>query len=82
MEWEKMTTTTFTEFRKNAKTFFEEVKKGKRVRILRRGKPIADLVPPSDVRSSRSWKRSGLRLVVKGVSLSEEILKEREESRS
>jgi len=77
-----MTTTTFTEFRKNAKTFFEEVRKGNKVRILRRGKPIADLVPPSEPRSTRSWKHNGLRLVVKGVSLSEEILKDRRESRS
>lgn len=77
-----MTTTTFTEFRKNARTFFDEVKKGKKVRILRRGKPIADLVPPSDSKATRSWKRNALRLVIKGVSLSDEILKDRRESRS
>ena len=35
----------FTEFRNNAKIFFDLVETGESVRILRNGKPIADIVP-------------------------------------
>ncbi len=69
---------TFTELRKQAKSYFDTVEKGEVVRIYRRGKPIADIVPvPSTV---PSWKREVPRLTVKGISLSKEILKDRTEA--
>ncbi len=71
---------TFTELRKQAKSYFDTVEKGEVVRVYRKGKPIADIVPiPPDV---PSWKREVPRLTVKGLSLSKEILKDRTKAES
>ncbi|MGH8488291.1 MAG: type II toxin-antitoxin system Phd/YefM family antitoxin [Gammaproteobacteria bacterium] len=47
-----MRQTTFTELRNNAKTYFDAVEAGETVRVLRNGRPIADIVPETP-----SWKR-------------------------
>ncbi len=72
-----MLTTTFTEFRQHAKTYFDQVEEGQSVAILRHGKVIAKLIPAED--KKLSWKRPGPKLAVKGFSLSKEILAERTE---
>jgi prevent-host-death family protein len=66
----------FTELRNNAKVFFDLVETGESVRILRNGKPIADIVPiAADL---PSWKkRKAQPLVVDGVAISQLILDER-----
>ena len=70
---------TFTELRNNAKHYFDAVEAGNVVRIYRNGKPIADIVP---IRSGiPSWKREPTPLTVKGLSLSREILNDRNESK-
>lgn len=68
---------TFSELRSNAKQFFDIVESGETVRIVRNGKPVADIVPlPHDL---PSWKRRLAQpLVIDGVSLSRIILEERE----
>lgn len=68
---------TFSELRNHAKHYFDIVESGESVRILRNGKPIADIVPlPNDL---PSWKRRVTRpLVIDGCSLSRLILEERE----
>lgn len=71
-----MRSATFTEFRQNAKAYLDAVEHGETVRILRHGRPIADLVPSSES-ASPSWRRPGLRLSVKGAALSRAILAER-----
>lgn len=66
----------FTELRNNAKLFFDQVEAGETVRILRNGKPIADIVPISP--SLPSWKRrAATPLVVSGANLSKLILADR-----
>ncbi|MDD4905593.1 MAG: type II toxin-antitoxin system prevent-host-death family antitoxin [Methylobacter tundripaludum] len=46
---------TFTEIRNHAKQYFDIVESGESVRVIRNGKPIADIVPVmADV---PSWKR-------------------------
>ncbi|MGH8614533.1 MAG: type II toxin-antitoxin system Phd/YefM family antitoxin [Gammaproteobacteria bacterium] len=71
-----MRQTTFTELRNNAKVYFDAVEAGETVRVLRNGKPIADIVPVPPV--TPSWKqRFGEPLVVKGITLSEEIMRDR-----
>jgi antitoxin (DNA-binding transcriptional repressor) of toxin-antitoxin stability system len=68
---------TFSELRNNAKFFFDLVEAGESVRILRNGKPIADIVPTCA--NAPSWKRRSVQpLVIDGVSLSQMILEERE----
>ena len=69
---------TFTELRNNAKHYFDAVEGGDVVRVYRNGKPIADIVP---IRSGAlAWKRESSPLTVKGLSLSREILSDRNES--
>jgi prevent-host-death family protein len=76
-----MKTVTFTEFRKNASRIMDLVEKGETVRVLRHGRAIARIVPAAAGTARPSWKRSGLRLVVAGGSLSKAVLEERESSR-
>jgi prevent-host-death family protein len=68
---------TFSELRNHAKQYFDFVESGESVRIIRNGKPIADIVPlPHDL---PSWKlRQAQPLVIDGFSLSKIILEERE----
>jgi prevent-host-death family protein len=69
---------TFTELRNHAKDYFDAVEGGDTVRVFRNGKPIAEIVP---IRSGTpSWKRKAVPLTLKGVSLSREILSDRDES--
>ena len=68
---------TFTEVRNNAKQYFDIVAAGESVRVLRNGKPIADIVPV--IADLPSWKRRKAQpLVLDGVSVSQMILQERE----
>jgi prevent-host-death family protein len=68
---------TFTEVRNHAKQYFDIVAAGESVRVLRNGKPIADIVPV--LADLPSWKRRKAQpLVLDSVSLSRMILEERE----
>jgi prevent-host-death family protein len=68
---------TFTELRNHAKQYFDLVQSGETVRVLRNGKPVADIVPV--LTDLPSWKRRTVQpLVLDGVSVSRFILKERE----
>jgi prevent-host-death family protein len=70
---------TFSELRNHAKRYFDFVEAGETVRILRNGKPIADIVPVSQ--DLPSWKRRQAQpLVIEGASLSRIILEDRETS--
>jgi antitoxin (DNA-binding transcriptional repressor) of toxin-antitoxin stability system len=74
-----MKTITFTNFRKHASSFITEVEHGETIVLLRRGKPIAEVIPFSDKsRKTPSWKQRGIRLQIKGSNLSSAILEERE----
>jgi len=67
---------TFTEVRNHAKQYFDIVESGESVRVLRNGKPIADIVPV--MADLPSWKRRKAQpLVLDGVSVSRLILEER-----
>ena len=69
---------TFTELRNHAKDYFDAVEGGATIRVFRNGKPIAEIVP---IRSGvPSWKRHTTPLTIRGLSLSREILNDREES--
>lgn len=70
---------TFTEFRRNAAALFTSVERGETVRVLRHGKPIAEVVPVAAAKATVSWKRPNpeLDLETKRASLSREILRER-----
>jgi antitoxin (DNA-binding transcriptional repressor) of toxin-antitoxin stability system len=73
-----MRETTFTELRNHAKDYFDAVEGGDTVRVFRNGKAIAEIVPIHS--GVPSWKRQGAPLTVKGLSLSREILSDRDDS--
>jgi len=75
-----MKTTTFTELRQHAEKYIDAVQQGETVRIIRHGKPVADLVPPGGQKRVPFWKRPHVPLRIPGVSLSKAVLEEREES--
>jgi prevent-host-death family protein len=67
---------TLTEVRNHAKAYFDIVESGESVRVLRNGKPIADIVPVAP--EQPSWKRRKAQpLLLDGVSLSRLVLEER-----
>jgi antitoxin (DNA-binding transcriptional repressor) of toxin-antitoxin stability system len=69
---------TFSELRSHAKDFFDAVEGGDTVRVFRNGKAIAEIVP---IRSAvPSWKRNPTPLTVKGLSLSKEVVSDRDKS--
>lgn len=74
-----MKTVPFTDFRKNASGFINQVEHGETLVLIRRGKPVAEIVPFYDKSSrSPSWKQPGIRLRMEGSELSTAILEERE----
>lgn len=67
---------TFTELRNQAKLYFDLVESGETVRILRNGKPIADIHPIQS--GAPSWKQRKARpLALDGVAIGKLILEER-----
>ena len=67
---------TFTELRNHAKTYFEFAESGETIRVLRNGKPIADIVLV--MTDLPSWnRRKAQPLVIGGESVSRLILEER-----
>ena len=74
-----MKTATFTEFRQNAASYFNDVENGESIRIIRHGKPVAEIIPASKDSGSPSWKKAHLKLTIKGASLTKEIMRERDE---
>ncbi len=72
-----MISVTFSELRNSAKKYFDKVEKGESLEVFRNGKPIA-LIVPKNKSSLKRWKTSNP-LMIKGVSLSQYILDEREE---
>lgn len=69
----------FTDFRKKASELITEVEHGETIILLRRGRPIAEVIPFTDeIKKTPSWKRPGINLQIKGADLSSAILKERE----
>lgn len=74
-----MKTISFTDFRKRASGFIAEVEHGETLILLRRGKPVAEVIPFSDsLQRTPSWKKPGIRLRLQGSELSSAILEDRE----
>ncbi|MEA3468048.1 MAG: type II toxin-antitoxin system Phd/YefM family antitoxin [Thermodesulfobacteriota bacterium] len=77
-----MKTITCTDFRKKVSGFITEVEHGETLVLLRRGKPVAEVIPFTDtIRHIPSWKKPGIQLKTQGSNLSSAILDEREGNR-
>jgi len=71
-----MRETSFTELRNQAKHYFDLVESGETVRVLRNGRPIAEIHPIA--RDLPSWKQRRARpLLIGGEAISKLLLEER-----
>ncbi len=77
-EVQVMQETNIVELRKRIKHYFDAVESGEVVRVYRNGKPIAEILPLTNRKTS--WTQEAPRLTIPGLSLSAEILKDRSES--
>ncbi len=76
-----MKTIPVTDFRKNTASFINQVEHGERLVLIRRGKPVAEVIPFSDRPQKKpAWKQSSVRLQIQGSDLSSAILEDRESS--
>ena len=74
-----MRSVTFTEFRKDASALFSAVEEGEIIRVIRHGKPIAEILPFKDTADKLpSWKIKRVKKTIKGEDLSSMILSERD----
>lgn len=75
-----MRETNVVDLRKRIKHYFDAVEGGEVVRVYRNGKPIAEILPVRN--QEASWKSKSMRLTIPGLSLTQEILRDRSESKS
>ncbi len=74
-----MKSVAFTDFRKMASDLITEVEHGETIILLRRGKPVAEVIPFSEkAHGFPAWKEPGVRLRMRGSDLSSAILEERD----
>lgn len=74
-----MRTVSLTEFRSKASGMLTEVENGETLIVLRHGRPIAEVSPVAKSNPEiPSWKRTALRLSIKGRGLSDAVMQERE----
>lgn len=65
-----------TDLRRNMSQMLDLVEKGERIMLMRRGKPVALLVPVEEDQVPR-WKKPVQAIKIQGEPLSETIIKER-----
>ncbi|MGD9367956.1 MAG: type II toxin-antitoxin system Phd/YefM family antitoxin [Desulfobacteraceae bacterium] len=76
-----MKTIPVTDFRKNASSFINEVEHGETLILIRRGKPVAEIIPFSGrPQKIPAWKQPSARLQIEGSDLSSAILEDRKAS--
>ena len=66
----------FTTLRNSAKEYFDEVEKGKSFVIIRKGKPIAKVIPFTEPEKIPTWKRPINRVTLKSGIDSSVILRQ------
>ncbi len=62
-------------------SYLKIVKKGERITVMERNKPVADIIPHNENVLQPSWKRPIQRIHIKGESLSKTVVKMREEEK-
>ncbi|HNV49192.1 MAG TPA: type II toxin-antitoxin system Phd/YefM family antitoxin [Spirochaetota bacterium] len=68
----------FTDFRNRSKEYFDKVERGSSFIIIRKGKPVAKIVPFGE--TGAAWKREPKRITLKtGTTTLDYIMHERNE---
>jgi prevent-host-death family protein len=60
-------------------SYLKIVKRGERIVVMQRNRPVADLIPHNENVGQPGWKRPISKIKVKGLSFSETVSKMREE---
>jgi len=76
---EVMTYLQFTEFRNHSKEYFEKIEKGEAFIIIRKGRPVAKILP--FIQKTQGWKRdvSRIKLRKTNKTTTDYIIEERSE---
>ncbi len=75
-----MTTVTIAELEKDLAGYIAKVKDGETLELVSGGERVAEVVPLRQKGDIAVWKRPRKKIKVPGLSLSDEIIKERRES--
>ncbi len=74
-----MLTIPLSEFRQHSRQYIDAVEEGESIILIRHSRPVAQVIPvKNQPERIPSWKKPGIHLN-KSFSLSDQILKEREE---
>ncbi len=76
-----METAKFTELRARARYYFDKIETGETIRVIRHGKPVADIIPFKGNHKKLYWKEPGVKVNLNGISLSKEIISDRGKNR-
>ena len=76
-----MTQVTIRQLTHGLAGYLKAIKRGERIVILNRRTPVADLIPHNENVTQPGWKRPIKRIKIKGIGLSQMVVKMREEDR-
>ena len=76
-----MTQVTIRQLTHGLAGYLKAIKRGERIVILNRRTPVADLIPHNENVTQPGWKRPIKRIKIKGIGLSQMVVKIREEDR-
>ena len=76
-----MTQVTIRQLTHGLAGYLKAIKRGERIVILNRRTPVADLIPHNENVTQPGWKRPVKRIKIKGIGLSQMVVKMREEDR-
>ncbi len=70
------------EFTHNIGKYMERVNNGEKFVITKRNRPVADIIPHNKEKVSPGWSLEMPKLKIKGLSMSKELIKQRQKERS
>jgi prevent-host-death family protein len=76
-----MVSVNIRELTHNFSNYLKEVKAGKRIIVMERNTPIADIIPHNENIVYPGWKRRIAKIELKGESFSETIVRNRREEK-
>ena len=76
-----MTQVTIRQLTHGFSGYLKAVKKGERIVILERHTPVADIIPHNENLAQPGWKRPIQKIKVKGLKLSQAVVKMRNEAK-
>ena len=70
------------EFTHNFSKYLKEVKTGKRITVMERNRPVAEIIPHNDNVIHPGWRRTIRKLKLRGEDFSKTIIKNRRDEKN